>query len=83
MTERFFSSPDRKFKYKLKHGLPVINGKRIEHSDYFTLWISEDNSKKEKLALVKEKNLFYKKAASSVVGFLIAAIIMFVFARLL
>lgn len=83
MTERFFSSPDRKFKYKLKHGLPVIDGKRIEHSDYFTLWISEDDSKKEKLTLVKEKTLFYKKAARAAVGFLIAAIIMFVFARLL
>ena len=83
MTERFFSSPDRKFKYKLKHGLPVIDGKRIEHSDYFTLWISEDDSKKEKLALVKEKTLFYKEAARAVVGFLIAAIIMFLFVKLL
>lgn len=83
MTERFFTSPDRKFKYKLKHGLPVIDGKRIEHSDYFTLWISENDSENEKLAVVKEKSIFYKKAAMSAFGFLIAAIIMLVFAKLL
>ena len=83
MTERFFTSPDRKFKYKLKHGLPVVDGKRIEHSDYFTLWISENESEKKKLAVVKEKNIFYKKTAGVAVGFLIAAIIMFVFAKLL
>lgn len=53
-TEKVLKS--RNYPYKIKHGLPEVDGKQVEHSQNFAIWIEEtDDEEKRKFLEKKEE----------------------------